>query len=86
MTPMAIRAIAKQHWKETYPEAVKLMQEHNVLESEAQAAAELTLMEMDDLEAIGMTTQEAWRESRTLWVFKNPLLDWTPPETNETPE
>ena len=86
MTPISIRSIAKQHWKDKYPEAYRLMKLHNALESEAQAAAELTLQEMELQEITGMTTLEAWQASRELWVFKDPMLDWQPPETTETPQ
>lgn len=80
MTLNQMAAIAKQHWQETYPEAYRLMKQHDALDREAIAAAKLTRREMDALKLIGSTEQEAWQESRTLWVFRDPMKDWQPPE------
>ena len=76
MTPLQIAAQAKQYWKETYPKAYAAMQQRGILEEEALAAANLTLMEMQANQEVGMTEQEAWQASREFFVMSNPARDW----------
>lgn len=85
MTPMQIAAQAKQYWKETYPKAYAAMQEKGMVEEEALAAANLTLMEMKANMLIGMTEQEAWQASREYFVMKNPTKYWYRKEGWESP-
>ena len=70
MNIQQMAAQARQHWKETNPEIYRQMVEDNALEAESEAAAKLTMSEMKALMLIGMSQQEAWQESRHLFIFK----------------
>jgi len=63
-------AQARAHWKETNPEIYRQMVEDKALVAESEAAAKLTLMEMKTLMLGNMTEQEAWQESRQLFIFR----------------
>ena len=63
-------AQAREHWKVTNPEIYQQMVEDGALELESEAAAKLTMKEMEALMLIGMSEQEAWQESRHLFIFK----------------
>ena len=63
-------AQAREHWKVTNPEVYHQMVEDGALVGESEAAAKLTMREMEALMSIGMSEQEAWQESRHLFIFK----------------
>ena len=63
-------AQAREHWKVTNPEIYKQMVEDGALIEESEASARLTMREMEALMLIGMSEQEAWQESRHLFIFK----------------
>ncbi len=63
---------ARDHWKKANPEIYRQMVEDNALQAESEAAAKLTLREMETLMKGGMTEQEAWQESRSLFIFRSP--------------
>ncbi len=63
-------AQAREHWKVTNPEVYQQMVEDNALEGESEAAAKLTMREMQALMQTGMSKREAWQESRHLFIFK----------------
>jgi len=63
-------AQAREHWKVTNPEIYRQMVEDNALEACSEAAAKLTMREMEALKLIGMSQREAWQESRHLFIFK----------------
>lgn len=46
------------------------MVEDGALVGESEAAAKLTMREMEALMSIGMSEQEAWQESRHLFIFR----------------
>lgn len=63
-------AQAREHWKVTNPEVYQQMVEDGALVGESEAAARLTMREMEALMSIGRSEQEAWQESRHLFIFK----------------
>ena len=63
-------AQAREHWKVTNPEVYQQMVEDGALEMCSEAAAKLTMREMEALMSIGMSEQEAWQESRHLFIFR----------------
>ena len=63
-------AQAREHWKVTNPEVYQQMVEDNALEGESEAAAKLTMREMKTLMLGGSTEEEAWQDSRHLFIFK----------------
>jgi len=66
--------IAKKHWRQYHPDSYKELMENGTLNREAEASAELTLMEMETLQkTYGMSSLEAWQESRKLFCLKDPL-------------
>lgn len=70
MNLQQMAAQARDHWKVTNPEVYRQMVEDNALFPESEAAAKLTLREMETLIKGGMTKEEAWQESRHLFIFK----------------
>ena len=74
MNKLEMAEIAKSHWRQYHPESYKELKANGTLEKEADASAELTLREMDVLmKTYGMTSMEAWTESRNLFCLKDPL-------------
>jgi hypothetical protein len=69
-------ALAKAYWKEYHPQHYAAMVKKNLLIEEAEAAAELTRKEMDDLKSVGRTEAEAWEASRTIFIFTKPDKVW----------
>jgi len=63
-------AQAREHWKVTNPEIYRQMVEDKALEACSEAAAKLTMREIQDLDVGGLTEAEAWQESRHLFIFK----------------
>ena len=63
-------AMAREHWKKTNPEIYRQMVEDKALIAESEASARLTQREMDALMLLKMTEQEAWQESRHLFIFR----------------
>jgi len=63
-------AQAREHWKVTNPEIYQQMVEDNALEACSEAAAKLTMSEMQTLMMGGMSQREAWQESRHLFIFR----------------
>ena len=63
-------AMAREHWKKTNPAVVKRMEARGELVAESEAAAYLTQKEMEALMLLKMTEQEAWQESRHLFIFR----------------
>ena len=78
-------ALAREHWKKTNPEVYRQMVEDDALVACSEAAAKLTMSEMKALMLIGMTKQEAWQESRHLFIFrtKEALEESYQPERDE---
>jgi hypothetical protein len=62
-------ALARDHWQKTNPRVYRRMVSDNALVSESEAAVKLTLMEMNALMLLKKTEQEAWQESRHLFIF-----------------
>ena len=63
-------AQAREHWKVTNPEIYQQMVEDGALVGESEAAARMTMREMEALMLIGRSEQEAWQESRHLFIFR----------------
>lgn len=63
-------AQAREHWKVTNPEIYRQMVEDKALVECSEAAAKLTMREMKTLMLGGLTEQEAWQESRHLFIFR----------------
>jgi len=63
-------AMAREHWKVTNPKIYRQMVEDKALVGESEAAAKLTMREVQTLMLGGLTEQEAWQESRHLFIFK----------------
>lgn len=73
MNRMEIAEVTKNHWRTYYPQAYRNLKTTGKLETEALAAADLTLMEMDVLiKTYRMSSLEAWTESRHLFCLKDP--------------
>lgn len=70
MNIQQMAAQARDHWKQINPEIYRQMVEDKVLEKESEAAAKLTLAEMKTLMLGGATEQEAWQDSRKLFIFR----------------
>ena len=70
MNIQQMAAQARDHWKVTNPEIYRQMVEDKALETESEAAAKLTMREMEALMLLKMSEQEAWQESRHLFIFK----------------
>jgi len=62
-------ALARDHWKETCPKAYRQLEKDKLLQAESEAAAKLTLREMEALMKVKMSEQEAWQASRHLFIF-----------------
>ncbi|HOG20869.1 MAG TPA: hypothetical protein PKW37_10560 [Salinivirgaceae bacterium] len=58
-------AQAREHWKVTNPEIYRQMVEDNALEECSEAAAKLTMREIQTLMLGGLTEQEAWQKGRS---------------------
>lgn len=69
-------AMAKEHWKQYYPEHYQVMVRKGMLEQEAEAAAKLTRREMDVNKLVGMTEQEAWEAAREIFILAQPDRSW----------
>jgi len=63
-------ALARDHWKKTDPELYLKLKQVGDLEKGSEAAAKLTLAEMKSLMLIKIPGQEAWQESRHLFIFR----------------
>jgi len=63
-------ALARDHWKKTDPELYQNLVKAGDLEKGSEAAAKLTLAEMKALMRIKIPEQEAWQESRHLFIFR----------------
>jgi hypothetical protein len=74
MNPKQIAELAKNHWREEYPEGYQTLVNEGRLEKEAHAAAKLTLAEMKAQMAAGLSEQDAWEASRHLFVLTDPIL------------
>jgi len=70
MTTKQMAAQAREHWKVTNPEIYRQMIEDNALVESSEAAAKLTMREVEALKLIGMSQREAWQESRHLFIFR----------------
>jgi len=70
MNIQQMAAQARDHWKKINPEIYRQMVEDKALEAESEAAAKLTLSEMKTLMLGGLTEQQAWEASRTLFIFR----------------
>lgn len=74
MNKLEMAEMAKAHWRQYYPTGYQELKANGTLDREAIACAELTQMEMEVLEqSYGMSSQEAWIESRHLFCLKDPL-------------
>ena len=63
-------ALAREHWKVTNPEVYQEMVKDGELTSESEAAAKLTMREMEVQMMIGIPEASAWEVSRHLFIFK----------------
>ena len=72
MTVKQIALMAKQHWLETDPEYMREVANILDLDREAEAAARLTLQEMETHLQSGLTEAEAWQASREIFIFNDP--------------
>lgn len=70
MNLQQMAAQARDHWKKTNPKVYRKMVKNGDLERESEAAAKLTMSEMKTLMMGGMTEQEAWQESRHLFIYR----------------
>ena len=74
MNRLEIIEVTKAHWRQYHPESYKQLMAESRLEKEANAAASLTLAEMDVLEkTYNMTPMESWQASRELFCLKDPM-------------
>lgn len=60
---------ADRHWKKHQPRRYARLKQAGTLPQELRAAAEATDKEMQDLQAGGMTPDEAWMEVRNKYLF-----------------
>lgn len=72
MNVKQIALMAKKHWLETDPEFMAKVAQVVALDQEAEAAARLTLREMETRMLSGETETEAWLASREIFVFTDP--------------
>lgn len=70
MNLQQMAAQARDHWKQVNPKIYRRMVKNGDLERESEAAAKLTTREIETLMRGGMTEQEAWQESRHLFIFR----------------
>jgi hypothetical protein len=75
----ALVNLGREHWREFQPKRYKALQQAGKLEQELQAAANLTLSEMESSRQLGYTQEEAWELS-----MQNHLL--VPPEKGSPQE
>jgi hypothetical protein len=73
MNLLEMAAIAKQHWREHYPEGYKKLKKNGHLESEAMGAAKLTMREIEANRKAGMSESQAWEAARGLFILADPL-------------
>lgn len=74
MNKLEMVEVTKSHWRQYHPESYRELAENGTLDKEADAAAELTLREMEVLQkTYGVSAMEAWQESRNLFCLKDPL-------------
>lgn len=74
MQKLEIIEVTKAHWREFHPASYRELVETGALDREAEAAADLTLREMDVLQQTHkISSREAWQESRALFCLKDPL-------------
>lgn len=71
MTLDEMKMQAIRHWKTYHRKLVKNWMPED-FQREAQAAAELTRQEMDDLKMIGLDERTAWTEVKTLYCIAPP--------------
>lgn len=71
-------AVAKQHWRQFYPETYDLMKKNGELDSEAEAAADLTQLEMNTLMKGGLSESSAWEAARQLFILADPSKNYNP--------
>lgn len=85
MNIQQMAALAREHWKDVNPEVYQHMVKNNDLEKESEAAAFLTKKEMDTLMLLKISEQEAWQESRHLFIYvtKDKLEENYHPEEEE---
>lgn len=70
------------HWKEFQPKRYQELKKSGLLKKEAEAAAELTRKELEDLMRQGATFYEAWEQVRERYLFPKGELQ----EEKEKPE
>lgn len=70
MNVQQMAAQARDHWKKTNPKIYQQMVEDKALKKVSEAAASLTISEIDALMMIGIPEQTAWQESRQLFIFR----------------
>lgn len=85
MNVQELAVIALDHWKR-YPETYQAMKKAGQLQKEAEAAARLTLAEMETLMYRGaMTEHDAWEASRNIFILTDPSKNWSLEEEDEEP-
>ena len=57
------------HWKEFQPKRYQELKRSGKLQSEAEAAANLTMKAMQDIQDQGATYNEAWEQTRERYLF-----------------
>lgn len=63
--------LAREHWKVTNPKVYREMVKDGELISESEAAAKLTMREMEAQMMIGVPEASAWEASKELFIFKS---------------
>lgn len=75
---LRLMAEGRTHWQTHLPALFEKLKAAGTLEAKLREAAELTLAEMAELEAAGMTAAEAWPEVRENHLILDP--DDVPPD------
>ena len=71
--------LAREHWKVTNPKVFREMVKDGELISESEAAAKLTMKEMEAQMMIGVPEASAWEASKELFIFTRIVLPLAKP-------
>ena len=63
---------AREHWKEFQPKRYRQLKLKGTLGKDLYSAAEQTMLEMEQLQAQGMSHLEAWEATREKYLFPAP--------------
>ena len=79
MTIPEMASLARQHWKVANPKVYQQMIDRGELQSESEAAARLTLREMQAQMLVnGNDETKAWEASRELFILTDPAKNYNP--------